>query len=61
MDGTVKLQPVYGGVGRYYRLGPFFIALSLFDIIGAIILWVLIKDPEKHHPPMTEQPLASHR
>ncbi|EBH9945673.1 MFS transporter, partial [Salmonella enterica subsp. enterica serovar Cerro] len=41
--------------------GPFFIALSLFDIIGAIILWVLIKDPEKHHPAMTEQPLASHR
>ncbi|ECJ2556367.1 hypothetical protein FNJ20_21745 [Salmonella enterica subsp. salamae] len=36
-----------------YRL--LFIALSLFDIIGAIILWILIQDPEKRHPQMMEQ------
>ncbi len=38
MDGTVN-QPVYGGRGRIIGYGPFFIALSLFDIISAIILW----------------------
>ncbi|SQI21010.1 hexuronate transporter [Salmonella enterica subsp. arizonae] len=60
MAGTVKLQPVYGALVAIIGYGPFFIALSLFDIIGAIILWVLIKDPEKHHPKITEQPLAAH-
>ncbi|EIN7168104.1 MFS transporter [Salmonella enterica subsp. enterica serovar Corvallis] len=59
--GQLSFNLFMGALVAIIGYGPFFIALSLFDIIGAIILWVLIKDPEKHHPPMTEQPLASHR
>lgn len=58
--GQLSFNLFMGALVAIIGYGPFFIALSLFDIIGAIILWVLIKDPEKHHPPMTEQPLASH-
>ncbi|EAU6995414.1 MFS transporter [Salmonella enterica] len=59
--GQLSFNLFMGALVAIIGYGPFFTALSLFDIIGAIILWVLIKDPEKHHPPMTEQPLASHR
>lgn len=38
--------------------GLFFIVFSLFDIIGVIILWVLIKDLEKYYLLMMEQLLV---
>lgn len=36
--------------------GPFFIALAFFDLIGAAILWIVLKDvdPNAQHP--TPQP-----
>lgn len=59
--GQLSFNLFMGALVAIIGYGPFFIALSLFDIIGAIILWVLIKDPAKHNPHTLEQPLASHR
>lgn len=28
--------------------GPFFVMLGLLDIVGAVILWTVVQDPEKH-------------
>ncbi|MGG6124922.1 MFS transporter, partial [Pantoea allii] len=31
--------------------GPFFVALAVFDLIGAAALWILIKEPKEPGEP----------
>lgn len=45
--GALTFNLFLGALVKIIGYGPFFIALSLFDIIGAAILWIVIKDPEK--------------
>jgi len=48
--GQLTFNLFMGALVTIIGYGPFFIALSLFDIVGAILLWVLIVDPQKVTP-----------
>jgi ACS family hexuronate transporter-like MFS transporter len=40
-QGAIMLQPICGYVIGYT---PFFVALGVLDIIGAILLWTLVRE-----------------
>jgi len=48
--GQLSFTLVMGALVAIIGYGPFFVGLSIFDIIGAIVLWVLIKEPIGHVP-----------
>ncbi|BDH47262.1 hexuronate transporter ExuT [Salmonella enterica subsp. enterica serovar Choleraesuis] len=43
--GQLTFNLFMGALVAVIGYGPFFIALSLFDVIGAILLWMMIRDP----------------
>nr|WP_321240677.1 MFS transporter [uncultured Tolumonas sp.] len=55
--GQLSFTLVMGALVAIIGYGPFFVGLSVFDIIGAIVLWVLIKEPTAHVPsgPITNE------
>ena len=48
--GQLSFTLVMGALVAVIGYGPFFVGLSVFDIIGAIVLWVLIKEPTNQTP-----------
>lgn len=43
--GQLTFNLFMGALVSIVGYGPFFIALSLFDVLGAILLWTLLRDP----------------
>ncbi|MFB2863395.1 MFS transporter [Aeromonas sp. MdU4] len=43
--GQLSFTLVLGALVAIIGYGPFFISLSIFDVIGAVVLWVLLKEP----------------
>lgn len=43
--GQLSFNLVMGALVAIIGYGPFFISLSIFDVVGAIALWALLRDP----------------
>ena len=43
--GQLSFTLVLGALVAIIGYGPFFISLSIVDVIGAVVLWVLLKEP----------------
>jgi len=43
--GVLIFSLAIGGLVATVGYDPFFIALGLLDLIGAVVLWTLVKDP----------------
>ncbi|WP_323908012.1 MFS transporter [Aeromonas veronii] len=43
--GQLSFTLVMGALVAIIGYGPFFISLSVFDLVGAVVLWVLLKEP----------------
>jgi ACS family hexuronate transporter-like MFS transporter len=42
--GTMLFTLLLGKLVSVYGYGPFFIALPMFDVLGAVLLWALVRE-----------------
>lgn len=45
--GQLSFTLVMGALVAIIGYGPFFVSLSIFDVIGAAVLWLVLKDPNE--------------
>ena len=48
--GVLLFSLLIGGLVTTVGYTPFFVALAVLDILGAILLWTLVKDPGRPGP-----------
>jgi ACS family hexuronate transporter-like MFS transporter len=46
--GVLVFTLVVGALVAHIGYSPFFVVLSILDIIGAIVLWTLVREPPAH-------------
>lgn len=54
--GVLLFTLAIGGLVATIGYTPFFIALGVFDLIGAALLWILVRDPARTIPAAAEAP-----
>jgi ACS family hexuronate transporter-like MFS transporter len=45
--GVLLFSLLIGGLVTTVGYTPFFVALGVFDLIGAVLLWTLVREPER--------------
>jgi ACS family hexuronate transporter-like MFS transporter len=48
--GILLFNLLMGGLVATVGYSPFFIAIGIFDLIGAVVLWTLVRDPNVDNP-----------
>ena len=51
--GVLIFSLLIGGLVATVGYDPFFIALGVLDLLGAIVLWTLVRDPARHQQQTT--------
>jgi ACS family hexuronate transporter-like MFS transporter len=48
--GVLIFSLLIGGLVATLGYGPFFVGLAVLDLIGALVLWTVVRDPQRAQP-----------